>query len=595
MKHKRQLLIFILAIFSAIFIFAALNYFCNPFGAFENDFWFSYSMTRNPRTAKISYLELYGENYDSFVVGSSGSSAFVTEKLEEVTGEKFYNCFYYGADMKDVKDTVLYLKKFKPKQILFPLTFSFAENYDTGEDDLHYRMNYKASGKDRREYILDYLFLDINYVLDLKKAKSEDSYIPKAFDVFVEKTGNYDKRVRDVEPIGDLNEYLKKYPEIIIGKEPVKMKYMNEFFEDLKYILDFCKAEDIEIKIILNPILETSFRSYSEEDKQEFIERLSEITDFWDFTNSSISYDSRYFYDSSHYRNSVADMMVEKIYDVKNVYIPEDFGMFVKKNSEYKLEEKEKIENDTALKILMFNNIENYAQSENSVSITKFGEILEKIEEYGYETVAISDIENYVKKGIPLPKKPIMLTFDDGYSSQYEIAYQKLKEKNMKAVFAPIGVLIGKEEYKDTKQKIIPHYTLSEIKEMKNSNLIEFASLGYDISGNFEYEKNPRENILIKENEKEEKYIEEIRSDLKKSKQILESQTEEYIKAFVYPEGKYDELSSVLVNEAGFEITFSAENKENIIVKGLPQSLSGLKRILVNEYTDISELLSQQS
>ena len=40
---------------------------------------------------------------------------------------------------------------------------------------------------------------------------------------------------------------------------------------------------------------------------------------------------------------------------------------------------------------------------------------MDYISEAGYETVVMEDIIAYVRSGTPLPEKPIMISFDDGY------------------------------------------------------------------------------------------------------------------------------------------------------------------------------------
>ena len=40
-------------------------------------------------------------------------------------------------------------------------------------------------------------------------------------------------------------------------------------------------------------------------------------------------------------------------------------------------------------------------------------------------------------RGVPLPKRAVMITFDDGYSSCYDIAFPLLQEYQAKAVIKP--------------------------------------------------------------------------------------------------------------------------------------------------------------
>ena len=336
MKTRRQVLIIFLACITVIAIVAGVNYFANPFGAFAKDTWYSYAMTRNPRTAKISYLQKHHKNYNAYVLGSSGSSPLVKETLDQVTGEKFYNLFYYGADMKDVLDTAKYIvNNYEVKEIVLPITFSFAEEYDTGESDIHYMMKPEVTGKSKASFYLKYLFADPLYVNDMRRSYGEKTYTPKVFDVFIPESGNYDKRVRDVEGIGALNTYLEKYPDYQHAKAEIKLKYMDEFFRDFKECLNFLKEKGISYKVLMYPLYESAYKAYSPSETEEFMRRLTEITDFYDFTYTSISKDPRFFYDTAHYRNAVGDMMINKIYG-KDLYMPDDFGTYVAQGSTIK-------------------------------------------------------------------------------------------------------------------------------------------------------------------------------------------------------------------------------------------------------------------
>lgn len=94
-----------------------------------------------------------------------------------------------------------------------------------------------------------------------------------------------------------------------------------------------------------------------------------------------------------------------------------------------------------------------------------------------------------MEKGEALPEKPVVITFDDGYQSNYEYAYPILKKYGMKATIFVIGSSVGKDEYKDTGLPMLPHFGVSEAREMENSGLISIQSHTYDLHQNGECEK----------------------------------------------------------------------------------------------------------
>lgn len=68
--------------------------------------------------------------------------------------------------------------------------------------------------------------------------------------------------------------------------------------------------------------------------------------------------------------------------------------------------------------ILLYHHI-----SEDTLTQEQFQTEMQLLKDGGYHTVSFDQIFDFVEKGTPLPEKPVCLTFDDGYLSNYEIAY----------------------------------------------------------------------------------------------------------------------------------------------------------------------------
>lgn len=80
------------------------------------------------------------------------------------------------------------------------------------------------------------------------------------------------------------------------------------------------------------------------------------------------------------------------------------------------------------------------------------------LSEAGYTGVSFDELQAYVLRGAPLPEKPVVITFDDGYESNYTLAYPILQKYGMKATIFAIGVSFGTDHYKDTDYAITPHF-----------------------------------------------------------------------------------------------------------------------------------------
>jgi len=96
------------------------------------------------------------------------------------------------------------------------------------------------------------------------------------------------------------------------------------------------------------------------------------------------------------------------------------------------------------LPVLMYHKILPGQQDGLTVSTDQFDLQLMFLKEMGYRTISFKTMKKLVKDGSPLPKKTIILTFDDAYLNFREHALPLLKKHNFTAtVFVPVA-FIGK-------------------------------------------------------------------------------------------------------------------------------------------------------
>ena len=89
---------------------------------------------------------------------------------------------------------------------------------------------------------------------------------------------------------------------------------------------------------------------------------------------------------------------------------------------------------NTRLYVLMYHHIIPEGGKYNSWMVTdvRLREDLEWLSGHGYVTVLPSQLA----AGEPLPERAVMLTFDDGYRSNYDLAYPLLQKYQAKAAIA---------------------------------------------------------------------------------------------------------------------------------------------------------------
>lgn len=162
--------------------------------------------------------------------------------------------------------------------------------------------------------------------------------------------------------------------------------------------------------------------------------------------------------------------------------------------------------------ILMYHSIGINRRNNLLVAPAKFNSQIKHLHKAGYQTICFQTLENYWKSGKPLPAKPILLTFDDGYKDNYTIAYPILKKYKFKATIFVITNFIDDAN----------HLSQKQIKEMISSGLIDIGA----------HTKTHPDLTTVPS----KKVYQEIFG----SKQILTKYTGKPIIAFAYPIGRYN-------------------------------------------------------
>ena len=212
MNGRKWTVLFLSALVLTFALWGGINLLVDPFGVFGDKMlsWDSYSMTLNPRIGKAEYLSRHFDEYDSYIVGSSSAASYLPRTVEKYEDGSYYNMFHYGADISyDEKLVGWLLREDEVKHIILVLGLNEA-NTPAPTEGLTSILPRQITGEHPISYYFDFLFADLGYAGEKLSSLGEDTEKPKPFDVFIPEEGTYDKRLRDAEPIGTLEEYLSR-------------------------------------------------------------------------------------------------------------------------------------------------------------------------------------------------------------------------------------------------------------------------------------------------------------------------------------------------------------------------------------------------
>ncbi len=234
--------------------------------------------------------------------------------------------------------------------------------------------------------------------------------------------------------------------------------------------------------------------------------------------------------------------------------------------------------------ILMYHHLSYAPEEWNEVVISpdKFKQDMMYLKILGYETIYFKDLIAYKEKAIPLPKNPIVITFDDGYMSNYEYAYPILKELEMKATIGVIGWSVGRTTHKDNETPIIPHFTWEQAREMYESGWIDIQHHTFDM-----HESGLGVQQLTGESHQD--YVDRMVDDTIKLKEEIESHVGNEVVVFSYPLGLYNTLSESAIKILGFKVSLTT----NKGINSLSDELYLMKRINRSNQLSCPQLMKE--
>lgn len=225
--------------------------------------------------------------------------------------------------------------------------------------------------------------------------------------------------------------------------------------------------------------------------------------------------------------------------------------------------------------IIMYHSILKDPSRSNKYTVTPsvLEEDLKYIKDKGYTTVTIADLISYVYDDIPLPEKPIVLTFDDGHYNNYGYLYPLLEKYDMKAVISIVGAYTDKFTETDEANLNYSYLRWKDIKELMDTGRIEFQNHTYNLHSN----TGKRIGTKKIKGETDEHYKNVLEEDILKLQQEFEDNTNYIPQCFTYPFGGISKSSLDIIKELGFKASLSCEQGINKLTKN-PNSLYLLKR-----------------
>jgi peptidoglycan/xylan/chitin deacetylase (PgdA/CDA1 family) len=161
-----------------------------------------------------------------------------------------------------------------------------------------------------------------------------------------------------------------------------------------------------------------------------------------------------------------------------------------------------------------------------TVTAEVFGQQMKFLQDSGYHVITFSDLADYFEQGRELPTLPVIITFDDGWVTQYENALPFLSKYRFPATFFVVTNYIGHPGFISWPQL--------------QTLLTEGMKIGSHSLSHPRLAKIADPTLLW--------------DQIYNSKVILESQLEVPVAVFAYPYGSYNTAAVDMVKAAGYRV-----------------------------------------
>ena len=185
-----------------------------------------------------------------------------------------------------------------------------------------------------------------------------------------------------------------------------------------------------------------------------------------------------------------------------------------------------------------------------AVPAGQFERQLDTIRRAGFQTISLRQLFDGLDGKAPLPRKPIVLTFDDAYRNVYQVAWPLMRERAMTGTLFVVADHVGGSNEWD-QAKGMPRLELMDVAELKS-----MADAGWEIGSH-----GCRHLELAKVDENQQ------RDEIFRSKSQLESLLGITPEFYAYPHGSYTEPVKELLRDAGYRGACSMFSKAGSVTE----------------------------
>ncbi len=191
--------------------------------------------------------------------------------------------------------------------------------------------------------------------------------------------------------------------------------------------------------------------------------------------------------------------------------------------------------------VLCYHNIGPQARGRLLIAVKTFEEQMRYLKAQGYRVVSLAELLEFTALKRQLPRKTVVLTFDDGWKSFREYAHPILKELGFSATLFIYTDFIGSRNA----------LSWDELRQLQRE--------GFDIQAHTK----THGDLRRKPGEPEDEYTRRVQAELVQPLALLERQVGQPVRVLAYPYGAHDDDVVKRVRDAGYVAALDVRRQGN--------------------------------
>jgi len=233
------------------------------------------------------------------------------------------------------------------------------------------------------------------------------------------------------------------------------------------------------------------------------------------------------------------------------------------------------VQQNIFLPVVMYHSVIDNAGKVNDYVITpaSFRADMTYLQQQGYTTVFVQDILDFIDTGVPLPDKPVLVTFDDGHFNVKEYILPIMEEMDLKAIINVEGAFTERSTQEQEHNPNYSYLTWEEVSQLRDSGYFEIGNHTYDMHD----ASGKRAGCKINPGESAEEYAAALMTDIGGLQNLLADRCSVTPITFAYPYGFVSDESMPVLQSMGFRVLLTCYEQPNYL-NIAPSSLVVLHR-----------------